>query len=406
MIYCYIIPVPEELEIDGSESQNSEINSSSMKGTPPTRKAYSSPVQRTTELDQCIVTKKLQSTSERELLQAQPPHITENNSELKKDAVKSAIVVQSETNEEIAKNRVDTIKTIEKNPNGRNIVNNELLEDQNAQQKMQGGSFWKDPSHNVRDKKDNCLESVQKNSVKMKAPLQLGNSKGPTTKKKNLYSPDQCKRSESISEKERCSGDQPLEDNVFGPELNNTTLKNNAKSSDKSGSNMQGQTEKSVNLNMKDCTISNSVTKYSEQISRNDISTTQTSLTENTTADDNWISVSQNGIVENGTETKFSDVTVAQNSSSKGSFSIMDSKTEMVTKQSLHQMKQVNETTDKCINIREKSTVTATEKKSNVVQSVLTALNSLSGKGKIIYSLFTGCIHCKCTGKKLLFQFP
>jgi hypothetical protein len=419
MIYLYFISVPEELEIDGSESQDSGINSSSMKEAPPTRKAYSSPVQRTTELDQCTVMKKLQSTSDQKLLRAQPSHITENNSGIKEDAVKSVIEVQSKTNEEKAKNGVNTVKVAEKNPNVRNIVNNELLEDQKTQQKMQDESFQKDSSHSVRDKKETFLESIQNNSVKTKTPLQqgphlatrkentLGTMKVPRSKNKNSYLPDQSKRNESTAEKEHCLHDEQLEDNVFGPELDITTLKNNVKFNDKSENNLQGQKEKSANLNAKECAISSSLKKYPKQISKNGIITKQSLLMGNPALDDNWVSVSQNEmIVKNGTESKFSDMKIAQNPSSKDNFSTVDSTTEMKTKQSFQQMKQVNETAYKCINVREKSMVTDTEEKNNFVQSILTVLNSLAGKGEIIYNLFTGYMYFICTGQETTFSVP
>ncbi|PSN42597.1 hypothetical protein C0J52_08697 [Blattella germanica] len=43
--------LPEEIEVDDSESEDSTVNTSSMKEPPPTRKAYSSPVQRTRSMD-------------------------------------------------------------------------------------------------------------------------------------------------------------------------------------------------------------------------------------------------------------------------------------------------------------------------------------------------------------------
>jgi hypothetical protein len=393
--YLYFISVPEELETDGSESQDSGINSNSMKEDPPTRKAYSSPVQRTTELDKCTVSKELHSASGR----AQTFHIIETNSGLKKDTVKSVILAQSKTNEDIAKNGINTVKVIVKNPNYRNTVNHELSEDENTQQKVKG-SLQEDASHSVKDIEETSLESIQKDSVKTKTSLQPrpdlatyeeskhGTTKVLRSKKKNSYPPDQNKGRNSIPEKELCSGDPQLEDNVFGPELDITSSKNNKKFSDKSENDSQGQKEKSLNLNAKDCAISSSVKKYSKQVSKNDISIKQSSLTENPAVHDNWVSVSQNEMtVENGTESKMSDVTVAQNTSSEDNFSTVYSRTEMKTKQSLHQTKQVNETAEKCVNVRGKSVVTATEEDNSSVQSILTVLNSLAGRGEI-YTLF------------------
>ncbi|XP_021923025.1 armadillo repeat-containing protein 2 isoform X2 [Zootermopsis nevadensis] len=381
--------LPEEIEVDDNESQDSGINSSSIKEAPPARKAYSCPMQRTTELDKCTVKKKLQSASERKMLQEQSSSITENNSGTKKDAAESVIVVQSKTNEEIANNGVNSVKVVMKNPKGRNIINNELLE---VKQKMQEEIFQKDSSHSVRDKKEICLESTHKNSFKTKT-LQLdanlatceentlGTVKEPTSKNRNSYPPDKSKKNDSTADKELSSQDQQLEENVFGPELKTKTSNNNAKFSNKSENNFQGQKDKSVNLNAKECTITNSAKKYSKQVSKNSIITIQRSATGNPVVGDNRLSVSKNEIsVKNGTEPKFFDETIAQNPSSKDNFSTADSTTEMKERQSFYQAKEVNETADKCIDIREKSVVTVSEEKNNFIQSILTALNSLAGK--------------------------
>jgi len=368
-----------------------------MKESPTPRKAYSSPVQRTrsmdTELDQCTVTETLQSNAE-----AKPSHITETNSGINRDATESVKVVQNA--EEIAKNGLSAVKTVVKSHNGMNVVNCGLLKNKRNLQKMQEESLQKDPSHVIRGKKENSLECSQKISYKAKTQLQpscdlaTDTVKVSRTKKRNTYKPDQSKSSKSVAEKENSSQDPQLQDNVFGPELDISTLKSNTFSSDKTENYLQDQNDKSVNLIMK---------KDSKQVSKNDISIKQSSLTGDPLQNGNWESVCQNKmVVENVTEPKLQNLMTAQHNPYKDNFSIMDATTETKTKLSLQQTKQSNETAEKYVNVRkipkseEEGMVSATEERSSSVQSILTVLNSLAGKGNIIYYLFTGCIQ-DCT---------
>ncbi|PNF40949.1 hypothetical protein B7P43_G08853 [Cryptotermes secundus] len=368
--------LPEEIEIDDSESQDCGLNSGSTKDVPPARKAYSSPVQRTksmdTELEQCA------STSSVKLLGAQP--FAEINSGINEGAQKLLKVAQNKINEE-----TDTVKVVA----SRNTASCGVLKDGRNQHTVCEENIQKDPSHSLKAMKGNSLESKQRSPSKVKMPLQpslglatcaekstLSSMKLAGSKKKNSYTADQNKRNKLTAGKENSSQDPPTRGNAFGPELNITTLKNKHLP-DTSQNNSQGQKEKSTSIMM---------VKNSKPVSKNDTGLKQSSLTVDPVINGKWATISQSEVaLECGTESKLQNLAVAQPQPSRET-STLDSAAELKNKQALYHAKQATETAEKHVSVRKKSksedknVVSAAEEKSSFVLSILSVLNSLAGK--------------------------
>jgi hypothetical protein len=342
-----------------------------------------------TELDQCAATAALQSTSDGKLLGAQP--FAEINSGINKGASKLLKVAQNKTNEE-----TDTVKIVA----NRNTVNCGLLKDGKNWHTVCEESIQKDPSHNLKAMKENSLESKQRSPSKIKGPLQssqglavctekstLSAMKLAGSKKKNSYTSDQNKRNKLTARKENSSQDPPPGGNAFGPEVNIITLKNNEHFPDTSRNNSQGQKEKSTSIMM---------VKTSKPVSKNDISLKQSSLTVNPVINGKWTTVSQSELaVEHITESKLQNLAVAQHQPSRETSCTLHLAAEIKNKRALYQTKQATETTEKHVSVRKKSksedknVVSAAEEKSSFVHSILAVLNSLAGKGKVVYNQFT-----------------
>jgi hypothetical protein len=342
-----------------------------------------------TELDQCAATEALQPTSDGKLLGTQP--FAENNSGINEDASKLLKGAQNKTNEE-----TDTVKFV----TNRSTVNRGLLKDGKNRHTICEECIQKDPSHDLKAMKENSLESKQRSPSKIKMPQQpslglamctekstLSGLKLAGSKKKNSYTSDHNKRNKLTAEKENSSQDPPPGGNAFGPKLNITTLKNNEHFPDTSQNNSQGQKEKSTSIMM---------VKNSKPVSKNDISLKQSSLTVNPVINGKWTTISQSEVaVEHITESKLQNLAVVQHQQSRETSSTLDSAAEIKNKRALYQTKQATETTEKHVSVRKKSksedknVVFATEEKSSFVHSILAVLNSLAGKGKVVYNLFT-----------------
>jgi hypothetical protein len=99
--------------------------------------------------------------------------------------------------------------------------------------------------------------------------------------------------------------------------------------------------------------------------------------------------------VEHVTESELQNLTVTQHQPLRDTSCTLDSAAEVKSKRALYQTKQATEATEKHVNVRKKSkcedknVVSTTEERSSFVQSILTMLNSLAGKGKVVYNLFT-----------------
>jgi hypothetical protein len=221
-----------------------------------------------------------------------------------------------------------------------------------------------------------CTEKSTLNAVKLAG-----------SKKKNSYSSDQNKRNKFIAGKKNSLQDPPPGDSAFGPELNITTLKNNEHFPDTSQNNSQGQKQKSTSIMM---------VKNSKPLSENDISLKQSSLTVNPVINGKWTTVGQSEVaVEHITESKLQNLAIAQHQSLRETSSTLDSAAEIKNKRALYQTKQATETAEKHVSVRKKSksvdknVASAAEEKSSFVHSILAVLNSLAGKGKVLYNRFT-----------------
>jgi hypothetical protein len=323
-----------------------------MKDAPPARKAYSSPVQRTksidTELYQCAATGAQQFDSK------------EIYSGISEDASKSLKGPQNKTNE-------DTVKV----SGNRNVMEHSLLKDKSNQLAVYEESLQNEPSHNLKAMTESCLESKQRSPSKIKIQLQPNLASPASTEKGTLNdvkSSDQNKRNKLTAGKENSSQDL----HAFGPQLNVTTVKNNAHFADTSQNYSQRQTEKFASVMM---------VKSSKPVSKKDVSLKQSSLMVNSVTTGNWTTVSQNEMaVEHVTESKLQNLTAREQQLSRETSSTSDSAAEIKSKRSLCQTKQATETAEKHVSVRKKSKC---EEKSSYIDSILAVLNSFAGKGKV-----------------------
>ena len=361
------------------------MTSSSAKDAALARKAYSSPVQRTRSADTelCLLPSAVEGTA----LETQPSHCTDTDYGINKGATKSANVMLSKTNEEIAKNGLNTAKVAVNSLYGRNIVNLGFLEDKN-QQIIHEKSVQKYPSYTVMGKEENLLQSIQRNSGALKSPLQHGpdfvaygedSTHGyiqlSRAKSKNSFSPTEDESNKNIAQKENSSQDPQLEGGAFG-----LALKNIESSCDTSASNSQVQKEKDINLNMMEPFISSSVKKDSKQMSKHDTSLNQNSLMVNPVVSDSRLSASRSELdVELVTVPKVQNLPVTQQPPFKEVVISVTSTTEMKTQ---------NMQAEKCFSTRKKpkseykDVISTAEEKCSYIQSILSVLNSLAGKGK------------------------
>lgn len=358
------------------------MTSSSAKDAALSRKAYSSPVQRTRSVDSELC--QLPSAAEGTALHTQPSQCNDADSGINRGVIKSASLVLSKTNEEISKNGLNT-KVAVISPNSRNVSLG-LLEDEKNQRVGHEKSVQKCPSHTVVGKEEILLQSIQRNSGTLKSPLQRGPDFGEDAedsthgryqvsraKSKNSFSPNEGESNKIIAQKENCSRDPQLKGSAFG-----LTLKNNENSRDKSASNSQVQKQKDVNLNMIETSTSSSVKKDSTQISKHDVYLNQNSLMGNPVVSDNRVSASKSELGVELTVPKLQNLPVTQQTPFKDVISVT-STTEMKTQ---------NMQADKCNSSRKKpkseykDVTSAAEGNWNYIQSMLSVLNSLAGKGK------------------------
>lgn len=387
-IYLYLISVPEELEIDESESLESGVTASSARDAALARKAYSSPVQRTRSADTELC--QLPSAVEGTALETQPSHCTGADSGINKDATKSANLMLSKTSEEIAK----TAKVAVNSSNGRHIVNRGSLEDVKNRQIIREKSVQKCPSYTVMGNEENLLQSFQRNSGTLKSPqqhgpdfvaytedsthgcIQLSRAKG-----KNSFAPNEGESNKIIAQKENSSQDPQLEGSAFGP-----ALKNNENSHDKSTSNSQIQKEKDIDLNMMETSTSSSVKKDSKQMSKHDVYLNENSVMVNPVVSNNRVSSRKSELdVELVSVPKLQNLPATQQTPYKDVVISVSSPSEMKTQ---------NMQAEKCNSTRKKpkseykDVISAAEEKWSYIQSILSVLNSLAGKGKSVQDLY------------------
>lgn len=352
------------------------------------RKAYSSPVQRTRSVDTELC--QLPSAVEGTALETQPSHCTDADSGINKGATKSANLMLSKTNEEIAKSGLNTDKVAVNIPYGRHIVNSGFSEDVKNQQIIHEKSAQKCPSTTLMGKEGNLLQSFQRNSGALKAPLQHGPDfvthiedstcgciQVSRAKSKNSFSPNEGESNKIIAQKEHSSQDPKLEGSAF--EL---ALKNNENSHDKSASNSQVQKEKDINLNMMETSTSSSVKKDSKQMSKHDTHLNQNSVMVNPVVSDNRVSSSKRELdVELVSVPKLQNLPITQQTPFKDVVISVASTTEMNTQ---------NVQAEKCNSTRKKpkseykDVISAAEERWSYIQSILSVLNSLAGKGKSV----------------------
>jgi len=364
------------------------VTSSSAKDAALARKAYSSPVQRTRSVDTELC--QLPSAVEGTAIETQPSHCTDADSGINKGATKSANLMLSKTNGEIAKSDLNTAEVAVDSSCGRHIVNRGFLEDVNNQQIIHEKSVQKCPSYTVMGKEDNLLQSFQRNSGVLKSPLQHGpgfvaytedSTRGciqaSRPKSKNSFSLNEDKSNKIISQKENSSQDPQLDGSAFGP-----AWKNNENSIDKSASKSQVQKEKDISLNMMETSASNSVKKDSKQISKHDTYLNQNSLMVNPVVSDNRVSSSKSE-----SDVELISVPKLQNSPVTQQTPFNDV---VVSVTSTTEMKTQNTQAEKCNSTRKKpkseykDVISAAEEKCSYIQSILSVLNSLAGKGKSV----------------------
>jgi len=352
------------------------------------RKAYSSPVQRTRSADTELC--QLPSAVEGTALETWPSHCTDADSVINKGATKSANLMLSKTSEEIAKSGLNTAKVADNNPYARNIVNRGFLEDMKNQQIIHEKSVQKYPSYTVMGNEDNLLQSFQRNSGILKSPQQHGPDSVAYTedsthdciqvsraKSKNSFAPNEGESNKIIAQKENSSQDPQLEGSAFGP-----ALKNNEKSHDKSLSNSQVQKENDINLNMMETSTASSMKKDSKQMSKHDTFFNQNSLMVNPAVSDNRLSSSKSELdVEIASVPKLQNLPATQQNPFKDVVISVTSTTEMKTQ---------NMQAEKCNSTRKKpkseykDVICAAEEKWTYIESILSVLNSLAGKGKSV----------------------
>lgn len=359
------------------------------------RKAYSSPVQRTRSVDTELC--QLPSAVEGTALETQPSRCTDTDSGINKGATKSASLMLSKTNEEIAKSGLNTAKVAVNNPSGRHIVNSGFSESMNNQQIIHEKSVQKCPSHTVMGKEDNLLQSFQRNSGTLKAPLQHGpdfvahiedSARGciqvSRAKSKNSFSPSESESNKIIAQKEHSSQDRQLEGSAFGP-----ALKNNENPHDKSASNLQVQKGKDSNLNMTETSTSSSVKRDSKQMSKHDTHLNQNSVMVNPVVSDNRVLSNKSELdMELVSVPKLQNLPITQQTPFKDMVISVTSVTEMNTQ---------NVQAEKCNSTRKKpkseykDVISAGEEKWSYIQSILSVLNSLAGKGKSVPGFVLKC---------------
>lgn len=356
------ISVPEELEIDDSESQDCGVSSGSMREAPPVRKAYSSPIQRMKSvdaaLDQCT------AAAGGSRLGAQPFDIAQTNCGINEDSSESLKVAQTKAN--------DSVKLAV----NRHAVDHGLLQDINNELAVYEENVQYEPSHNLKAMKENSLESKQSSPSKIEMSLQpsldsatcteksaLSDVKSSRSKKNNSCTLDRTKRNKLTAGREYSSQDLQSEGNAFGPDLNVTTWKNNEHFPDTSQNNLQGWKEEFTSLNMLKCLA---------PVTKNDISLKHSSRTVNSVISS----------VEHVTESKLQNLTVTQHQPLRDTSSALDTAAEVKSKRSLQQTKKTTETAEKHVSMRKKSKC---EEKSGCVDSLLAVLTSLAGKGTYLF---------------------
>lgn len=363
------------------------MTASSAKDAALARKAYSSPVQRTRSADTEL--SQLPSAVEGTALETHPSHCTGADSGINKDATKSANLMPNKTSEEIAKSGLNTATVAVNSSNGRHIVNRGSLEDMKNQQIIHEKSVQKCHSYSVMGNEDNLLQSFQRNSGTLKSPQLHGPDFDvyiedsthdcihvSRAKSKNSFVPNEGESNKIIAQKENSSQGPQLEGSAFRP-----SLKNNENPHDKSASNSQIQKEKDINLNMME-TTSKSMKKDSKQMSKHDTYLNQNSVMVNPVASDNRVSSSKSELdVELVSVPKLQNLPATQQTPFKDVVISVTSTSEMKTQ---------NMQSEKCNSTRKKpkseykDVISAAEEKWSYIQSVLSVLNSLAGKGKSV----------------------
>lgn len=292
----------------------------------------------------------------------------------------------SRTNEETAKSGLNTTEVAVNNSYGRHIVNCGFLEDMKDQQIIHEKSVQKCPSYTVMGKEDNLLQSFQRNSGALKSPQQHGpdfvayiedSTRGriqvSRAKSKNSFSPNESESNKIIAQKENSSQEQQLEGSAF-----ETALKNNENSHAKS----QDKKEKDINLNMMETSTSSSVKKDLEQMSKHDIYLNQNSLMVNPVVGDNKVSSSKSEMdVELVSVPEFQNLPVTQQTPFKDV---------VISVTTTKELKTQNMQAEKCNSTRKKpkseykDVISAAEEEWSYIQSILSVLNSLAGKGKSV----------------------
>jgi hypothetical protein len=325
-------------------------------------------------------------------LETQLSHCTGADSDTNKGATKSANLMLSKTNEEITKSGLNTAEVAGNNPCGREIVNRGFLEDVKNQQIIHEKSVQKCPSYTVMGKEYNLLQSFQRISGTLKSPLQHGpdfvayiedSTHGciqvSRAKSKNSFSPNEDESNKVIAQKENSSQDPQLDgsSSAFGP-----GLKSNENSLDKSASKSQVQKEKDIDLNMMETSTANSVKKDSEQTSKHDTYLNQNSLMINPVVSDNRVSSSKSELdVELVSVPKLQNLPVTQQTPFKDVVISVTSTAEIKTQ---NMQAEKNNSTRKKPKSEYKDVISAAEEKWSYIQSILSVLNSLAGKGKSV----------------------
>lgn len=334
------------------------MSPSSAKDAALTRKAYSSPVQRTRSVDTELC--QLHSAVEGKALETQSSHCTDTDSGINEGATISVNLMLSKTNEEIAKNSLTTAEVAFNGPCGRNVVNLGSLEENRNRQIIREKSFQKD-----EDSTHTC--------IKMSKP-----------KSKNPFAPAESKSNSKVAHTENSSQDPQLEVSAFGP-----ALKNNKNSRDKSACKLQVQKENDISLNIMETFACNNVKKDSKQIAKHDVYINSSLLFLNPVVHDSGVSVSESELtVEHTTDTKPQNLIVTQQPPTKDVVIPVTPVTEIKTK---------NTQAEKCVTARKKSkseykdVISAAEEKWSYIQSILNVLNSLAGKGKSVIVFVLNC---------------
>ncbi|KAJ9581373.1 hypothetical protein L9F63_023449 [Diploptera punctata] len=354
--------LPEEIEVDESESEESGGNSISSRELPPPRKAYSSPVQRTrsidTEMELSTVNKKLllNSTSKDTLVSEKIP--SQSNSQMKNDISKMVLT----TDKNVVSGLNDSISTAKfKNSSQESKPLNQNIKPELSQQNLK---------YDSKAQKEDSKESDQKssnNTNPVKTNLHVVSSTENKSVSRYKKKPNQEKgKHTTYAEKENLNQEPLLKDNAFGPELN---IKDAKKKTEPVK--MDSEKQKLHSTVLEEYQTSKSEKHMKQKAPRN-----------NHVLTDNWTSEN------NKTDSKIKKSTTSEQKLTKhediSNSDNMNNETKI--KRSHQQTKPTLETAEKNVSVRKKpkseikEMIVNKEENKDSVHFILSILNSLADK--------------------------